>query len=453
MATVAALITLVVAVVWLVGKRVWNASTKLEMPYLEFDGENSPERYARHTREIMQDGYQRYLKRGIPFAMRNPVDRNHPQVIMPLKYLEAVRNAPQSIMDFYSFLDKSSVMRDVGGPPLSNEASDMVRIDLTRALHWTTLFPFRILLDLFARTTAQVLYGAELAGRDDWLVQTIYPFINHLMLAPPAVISGYHPLLRSVAKYFEQHTKMVYKGRKQAENIVRPILEQYKMERNETAWKTTTGDGVKWLLDRYDSLGKELTPELLAQDLLFVTVAAIQTSAAVGCSILFDMMDQSESLSRIRSEISEVKETCRGKWDRHSLAKLRFLDSFMKESKRVNTFTQVTVERMAVVPYRFDDGLHIPAGTQLSFPNQQLNLDADIYPDAKTFQADRFLRKRMDDDPNKHHFASVSEDSITWGSGYHACPGRFLAQDTLKLVFIYLIEDFEFKHVKDEDEG
>ncbi|KAI0410364.1 cytochrome P450 [Xylaria grammica] len=472
MTTTVALITLFIAAVWLVGKRLRDSSTTLEIPYLEFDGDNSPERYARDTREIMQKGYRRYSKKGIPFAMRNPVDRNHPQVIMPQKYLESVRNAPQSVIDFYSFLEKSSVMKDVGGPPLSNEASDMVRIDLTRALSdlisqmqddctrafqkgmpscqdWTPLFPFEVLLDLFARTIAQVLYGAELAGRDDWLVHTIYPFINHLMLAPPAVISGYHPSLRFLAKYFETHTKMVYKGRKQAEDILRPILDKYKMQRATPNEKKAPRDGIRWLLDWYDSLGKELTPELLAQDLLFVTVAAIQTSAAVGCSILFDMMDRPVSLSQIRAEISSVKEACGGNWNRQSLAQLRFLDSFMKESKRVHTFTQVTVERMVVVPYRFDDGLQIPAGTQLSFPNQQLNLDDDVYPDAETFQADRFLKKRMEDDPNKHHFASVSEDSITWGSGYHACPGRFLAQDTLKLLFIYLLDGFEFKHVKD----
>jgi cytochrome P450 len=104
---------------------------------------------------------------------------------------------------------------------------------------------------------------------------------------------------------------------------------------------------------------------------------------------------------------------------------------------------------MVVSPWTFDDGLHIPAGTQLSFPNQQLNLDTDIHPDAGSFDAERFLRKRMQGDLNKHHFASVSEDSITWGSGYHACPGRFLAQDALKLLFIYLLENFDFKHAKD----
>jgi cytochrome P450 len=174
------------------------------------------------------------------------------------------------------------------------------------------------------------------------------------MLAPPAVISGYHPRLRFLARFFEGHTKMVYRGRQQAENMLRPVLEKYKTRQSDPAWRDHPGDGVKWLLDQYKRLGKELTAELLAQDLLFVTVAAIQTSAAVGCSILFDMMDRPASLSKIRSEISQVKKACAGNWDRNSLARLMVLDSFMKESKRLNTFTQGTVLHVDVTLY-FDE--------------------------------------------------------------------------------------------------
>lgn len=161
------------------------------------------------------------------------------------------------------------------------------------------------------------------------------------MMAPPAVISGYHPRLRCLAKYFEGHTKIVYQKRKRAEDMVRPILARYQLLRqNEASWVDEPGDGIKWSIDRYRAQGKALTTELLTRDLLFVTVAAVQTSAAVGCSILFDLMDRPASLSRIRAEIAEVGKACGGRWDRQSLAQLRVLDSFMKESKRVHTFTQ-----------------------------------------------------------------------------------------------------------------
>lgn len=97
------------------------------------------------------------------------------------------------------------------------------------------------------------------------------------------------------------------------------------------------------------------------------------------------------------------------------------------------------------MPWTFSDGLSIPAGTQISFPNRQLNLDSDLHPDATTFDAKRFSRKREGADENKFHFASISEDSINFGAGFHSCPGRFLAQEAIKLIFVHLLIHYDFK--------
>jgi cytochrome P450 len=101
---------------------------------------------------------------------------------------------------------------------------------------------------------------------------------------------------------------------------------------------------------------------------------------------------------------------------------------------------------MAAVPWTFSDGLHIPAGTQISFPNRQLNLDSDIHVDATTFDAKRFSRKREGADATKFHFASVSDDSLNFGAGFHACPGRFLAQEAIKLIFVHMLTNYDFKY-------
>jgi cytochrome P450 len=56
---------------------------------------------------------------------------------------------------------------------------------------------------------------------------------------------------------------------------------------------------------------------------------------------------------------------------------------------------------------------------------------ANAHPD--TFDAQRHLHKREELDTHRFHFASVSDDMFNFGAGRHACPGRFFAQQTLKL--------------------
>ncbi|KAI2471896.1 hypothetical protein F4781DRAFT_428900 [Annulohypoxylon bovei var. microspora] len=79
---------------------------------------------------------------------------------------------------------------------------------------------------------------------------------------------------------------------------------------------------------------------------------------------------------------------------------------------------------MAMKSWTFKDGFQLPVGTQLSFPTQQYSNDADVHPNPDVFDAKRHLRKR-EIDPAKYHFASTA-DTLIWGSGRHACPGRFL---------------------------
>ncbi|KAI2601879.1 cytochrome P450 [Hypoxylon sp. NC1633] len=371
-----------------------SSSSKLAIPCLTFEGDDTDVRYVNETRQLMERGYYEYLKHGRPFSIRNHADSNRPEVILPLKYLDEVRNAPRNVIDFYSYLEK-------------------------------------ILLPLFARTVARIIYGPELCENEEWL-ETIFKYINSIMMAPPTVLAIYLPWFRWLGKYFEKNTKQVYKLRRKAATLVRHILQKHIHQDPSTSHDDD--NGIQWLVERYNSSGKRLTPEALVQDLLFITVAAIQTSAAVGTSILLDMMDHTESIEEIRAEIAQVEKENSG-WSQHALGQLRVLDSFMKESMRLNTFTQVTIERMVLSSITFSDGFSLPAGTQVSFPNQQLNLDPDVHADARAFDAKRFLRKRQETDPNKFHFASVSEDSITWGA--------------LKLLFVHLLTHYEFKHVKE----
>jgi cytochrome P450 len=107
------------------------------------------------------------------------------------------------------------------------------------------------------------------------------------------------------------------------------------------------------------------------------------------------------------------------------------------------------MHRLALNDYTFHDGLSIPAGTDIAFTNELISKDPGIRgPDATKFDAHRFLHIREGGDPTRAQMTSVTNDMLPWGSGPHACPGRFLAADGIKMMVMNLVYRYEFKYPK-----
>lgn len=96
-------------------------------------------------------------------------------------------------------------------------------------------------------------------------------------------------------------------------------------------------------------------------------------------------------------------------------------------------------------PYTFKDGLSVPADTVLSFPNLRHNLDPSSVSEAGTFDGKRWQRRRAGFELSKFQFASTADDAFDWGGGPHACPGRFMADITIKLILICLVTKYDMK--------
>jgi cytochrome P450 len=52
---------------------------------------------------------------------------------------------------------------------------------------------------------------------------------------------------------------------------------------------------------------------------------------------------------------------------------------------------------------------------------------------------------------NKHQFVATSSESLNFGHGNHACPGRFFASNEIKIVLIHLLMFWEIRLEGGED--
>jgi cytochrome P450 len=104
--------------------------------------------------------------------------------------------------------------------------------------------------------------------------------------------------------------------------------------------------------------------------------------------------------------------------------------------------------------FTLSNGQVIPAGITIEVPAVSINSDLDVFPDADKFDPLRFYKLRQDaktagsvEGGALNQFVSVSQNSLTFGYGRHACPGRFFAANEIKMILSNLLRDYEIKLV------
>lgn len=100
--------------------------------------------------------------------------------------------------------------------------------------------------------------------------------------------------------------------------------------------------------------------------------------------------------------------------------------------------------RETTAPFRPSCGPLIPKGTLIAFSNNRFNMATRTKAEADHFDGFRFERERASGD-SKHQLLTPSPDSLTWGYGLHACPGRSFAAAEIKVIVIHLLTHFELR--------
>lgn len=75
---------------------------------------------------------------------------------------------------------------------------------------------------------------------------------------------------------------------------------------------------------------------------------------------------------------------------------------------------------------------------------QEINRSPEIWENPDEFDMDRFYRLReISGNDNRYHFVTTSSNSPGWGDGTQACPGRFFATSTLKIVMAHIVMNYD----------
>ncbi|KAI0195397.1 putative cytochrome P450 [Xylaria flabelliformis] len=381
--------------------------------------------------------------------------------------------------------------------PVLEEIQEAFLAHLPATKDWQKVDLHTAIVQIVARVSSRMFGGTDLSRSEDWVKSTIDFAVDGFIGAQ--AIKQYPHVLRPIASKFIPAITNIKKHLETADRVIVPVL-RARRQAQAAGWPDSGGkppsDFLQWMLGA--AVGDEQDDSYIALIQLKLSFAAIHTSAAAPTQLLYDLCVMPEWIDILREEIELVKQATGSISSKQTLSRLEKLDSFMKESQRFNplllsmsrrvpfqlpalpplscltsvldtkpsllcreicadkTSNIVTFERLITRDWVFSDGFRVPANTQIGVPTQAISMDPLIYEDPEKFDGLRFYRmkKALESEGEgkadvgaigKLSFTSSNHESMAFGYGRHACPGRWFAGNEIKMIMIYLLEHHEFR--------
>ncbi|KAI0348326.1 cytochrome P450 [Trametopsis cervina] len=426
-------------------------------------------RWLHHAKEVLQEGYDKY--KGATFKMAMP-DR-WLVVVSGHKLVEEVATLPSDIASFtyasgelvgtrYIFGEevhrdpfhvamlKGQLTRNIGGlheilhAETAMAIEDLIPIE---ADEWVPVNAFLLTQKAIARITGRLLVGPTLCNDPEYL-DLVVNFTRDVGVAR-FFLSIFPPVLKPLAaKFITNISDRAKRGTKIMGSLIEERLALF--DKPDTEDSDRPADMLQWVIEMARPRGYQV-PQIVRLVLL-LNFASIFTTGTSLTHLLYHLAAEPKYVRMLREEIEPVIQS--EGFTKASLAKLRKLDSFMRETARYNgaNIEAVSVSRMFYKDYTLSDGTFIPAGNIVVTPVLPTHMDPENYENPRVFDPLRFV-KLQEDDPSVAQattlqYVTTTSDFYSFGHGKSACPGRFFAINEMKdfIVFILLNYDLKFEN-------
>jgi hypothetical protein len=221
-------------------------------------------------------------------------------------------------------------------PVLIEESEFAFSTTLAQYDDWTPVSIFPNINRIVALVSGRMFLGKTLSRQEEWVsISTqwsndVFALLRRTQTYP-AWLRGY------ITPYLSQ-TKKVLEQRKRAKTFLRPSFE----EQLDAKRKGMPPPGEEESLATW--MMKYLTPkhmqvESLVRHQLGISWASVHTSTLALTQIIYDLAARPEYQQPLRDEIERVWDGCDGELTHVDLGKLIKMESFMKESLRLNPST------------------------------------------------------------------------------------------------------------------
>ncbi|VDB84351.1 unnamed protein product [Peniophora sp. CBMAI 1063] len=424
--------------------------------------------YILQGRKLIQEGYEKYQHIG---TFRIASHDGWLVIVTDPKLVEEVRRAPDDTLDFAAAVMEILQLEYTLGTDSVDVPYhvDVVRNALTRNLNarfddiwdeiqmafgeeisagedWKTLPAVETIQRIVSRVSNRLFVGLPLCRNGQWMQLNI-DYTTDVAKGALALKITPTPLKRLVSWSF---TTLEHQ-RKLARKLVGPLIAERleDLEDRGEKWENRPNDLVSWLIE---ACPPDLrTVPLLTNRLLVVNFAAIHTSSITFLNVIYRLAANPEWAEPMREEVERVVRA--EGWSKLSLAKMRRVDSFIREAQRIHAISMLSLQRWTMKPFTFSNGLRVPAGYQIASAAEMLQTDSSHHGEhAAEFDPWRWSNIREDDSESlKHQMVATGATLLHFGHGKHACPGRFFAANELKGMLAHLVLEYDVRFKEGEN--
>ncbi|EEY23335.1 ent-kaurene oxidase [Verticillium alfalfae VaMs.102] len=390
------------------------------------------------------------------------------QVLVPAKYLPELKGLPEDVLsaqeavsealmtkytkfglghnaEMLSTLIRVRLSQNLARlvPQLKGELESIVATEFPECNDWTPVRFQPFALRAISRISGRAFVGPSINRSEQWM-DTSINFAIHVFTAV-VKLQFFPEWSRPAAQYLVSELRQIRKDIDVAKKMLKPVIEERLRDMEMHSAEEKPDDLIQWLVEALPT--EEKTDyEAQAHIQLVLAAASIHTTTNLVTDCMYDLAAHPEVQEMLREEAHQVLEVEEGWLRKESMAKLKKLDSFMKETQRLAGNITGFI-RKVLKPITLSDGTRLPPGTKLLTPQAGISHDERFFADPETFDAMRFykMRQASEEEGHRWQFSSIGDTNVNFGAGRHACPGRFFAGNEIKMVLAYFLLRYEVR--------
>ncbi|KAL1760611.1 cytochrome P450, partial [Schizophyllum commune] len=324
---------------------------------------------------------------------------------------------------------------------------------------WQAVPALATVTEVMCRISNRIFVGMPLCRNQGYI--DLCTGFAHKALKTMLILSVLPPFMRPPA------VKLISglpKAARVMQHYLEPILASHLSQANESGrLAKANNDLITWLLEDGGG-GEEDKLYDLALRVLTANFASLHTTSMTFTHAMYNLAAYPGYAELMRLEVENV--ITKDGWNKASIDRLYLVDSFLRETMRLQSLRDVGVMRKTLRPFTFrkavDRPVTIPAGVFVFAAVPTMHSEVAVYGvDAHMFNGFRFvpehiLRRRgirqaqtastsNCDEPiaPRNALVGTSPNFLAWGAGKHQCPGRFFAAVETKMMLAYVVSTFD----------